>query len=253
MNSQTLNSYNNYAPEYASSADLKGLNKFIEKPAMFDLLPDITGDRVICLGCGSGDECFEMIKRGAKSVLGLDASYGMIEQARKKYKHVEDISFIVGDFANIEQDYRKFDLVYSSLAFHYEKNFEELIRGIKKFFAKGSVLLFSMSHPIRSSYETETIEKNVVKGLAEITLANKETKFVGDYFKTEMIEETWMQGKFQYNYYHHKIEDVFNALSDHHFRILKVVEPKPVDEGTHQIDPKYFKYPPFLIVKCVKT
>ena len=47
-------------------------NNLFEMPALFSLLPDLTGKRVLDLGCGFGEHCMEYIRREAsRSQLGL--------------------------------------------------------------------------------------------------------------------------------------------------------------------------------------
>ena len=49
-------------------------NELIEKPALFALCPDLTGKRVLDMGCGCGENCREFARRGAAEVMGIDIS-----------------------------------------------------------------------------------------------------------------------------------------------------------------------------------
>ncbi len=57
-------------------------NNLFEMPALFSLLPDLTGKRVLDLGCGFGEHCMEYIRRGADRVVGVDISEKMLEVAK---------------------------------------------------------------------------------------------------------------------------------------------------------------------------
>ena len=60
-----------------------GLNKVMEEPAIRSLMPDLTGKRVLDLGCGFGHVARYARKMGAAEVLGVDISDRMIEAARQ--------------------------------------------------------------------------------------------------------------------------------------------------------------------------
>jgi cyclopropane fatty-acyl-phospholipid synthase-like methyltransferase len=48
------------------------------------MLPDLKGKRVLDLGCGFGWHCRYAVEQGAKSVIGIDISERMLNEARKK-------------------------------------------------------------------------------------------------------------------------------------------------------------------------
>ncbi len=47
-------------------------------------MPDVTGLRILDLGCGTGEHCKEYIEMGASKVTGIDISEKMLEVAREK-------------------------------------------------------------------------------------------------------------------------------------------------------------------------
>ena len=60
-------------------------NNLLEQPAISALLPDLTGKTVLDLGCGYGQNCYDFVKRGAKSVIGVDIAEKMLQVARTEY------------------------------------------------------------------------------------------------------------------------------------------------------------------------
>jgi hypothetical protein len=73
-----------------------GLDAAPEWPALKALLPPMLGLKVVDLGCGYGWFCRWASEQGADSVLGLDVSQKMLEQARKttstsniRYEHAD--------------------------------------------------------------------------------------------------------------------------------------------------------------------
>ncbi len=57
------------------------MNEVVEKPTMFSLLPDLTGKKVLDLGCGTGVHLAHYLTLGAEKVVGLDLSELMLQQA----------------------------------------------------------------------------------------------------------------------------------------------------------------------------
>jgi len=114
-------SYNNYADKWAQKMQSGGdsAHKYLEKPAMYKKLPDLKNKSVLCVGCGSGEECNHIKSLGAKKVVGIDISKELINQAKKNYP---DIEFYVMDIEKLNFPKSSFNFIYSSLALHYLKD-----------------------------------------------------------------------------------------------------------------------------------
>ena len=56
---------------------------------------------------------------------------------------------------DLSMDLGSFDIVLSSLAFHYIKDFENLVENISKWLVPGGYLIFSVEHPVFTSYGTQ--------------------------------------------------------------------------------------------------
>jgi SAM-dependent methyltransferase len=124
-----------------------GLEGAAEWPTLRALLPDMSGRRVLDLGCGFGWFCRWAREAGARSVTGLDVSEKMLERARADTND----SAITYERADLET-YRiaagAFDLIYSSLTFHYLENLRALIDQFHDGLAPDGYLVFSAEHPI---------------------------------------------------------------------------------------------------------
>src|SRR3989344_1668750 len=81
----TIESYNKYtiksAEKMRSGKNIK--HTFLEKPAMYKKLPDLKGKTVLCIGCGTGEECEHIKSLGAKRVVGIDISKERINFLKK--------------------------------------------------------------------------------------------------------------------------------------------------------------------------
>ncbi len=125
----------------------EGLAGAGEWEALKLLLPEFHGLRVLDMGCGYGWHCAWAAEQGAASVLGIDLSIRMLEEAERRnanpvisYKRMalEDAAFAPASF----------DVVLSSLAFHYVRDIEELFRRIHTWLAPGGDFVFSAEHPV---------------------------------------------------------------------------------------------------------
>lgn len=96
------------------------------------LLDPQKGERILDLGCGTGDLACEISTLGA-SVIGMDFSKEMIEKARKKYSH---INFYIenGEAFSVEQS---FDAVFSNAALHWMKNPEKVLACVWQALSEG--------------------------------------------------------------------------------------------------------------------
>ena len=81
---------------------------------LLDLLAPKPGERILDLGCGTGQLTAKIADAGA-SVLGLDASPDMIGQARQNYPRLQ---FKLEDATAMQFD-SDFDAVFSNAALHW--------------------------------------------------------------------------------------------------------------------------------------
>ncbi|HXA64014.1 MAG TPA: methyltransferase domain-containing protein [Bryobacteraceae bacterium] len=81
-----------------------------------ELLAAKSGERILDIGCGTGQLTAEIAKQGAQ-VVGLDNSANMIGQARQNYP---GLSFVLGDATSFHFE-EPFDAVFSNAALHWVK------------------------------------------------------------------------------------------------------------------------------------
>ena len=114
---------------------------------MQKLMPDSKGKAILDIGCGYGHNCLHFAENGAAHVTGIDISEKMLKEARRNYAHPV-ITYMRMDMAELGTLNNSYDLVYSSLAFHYAEDFPALVHDIYKLLRPGGILLFSQMHPI---------------------------------------------------------------------------------------------------------
>ena len=97
-----------------------------------ELLAPKTGERILDVGCGTGQLTAEIAASGAE-VAGIDRSAEMIGEARRKFP---ELQFEVMDAREIRMD-RKFDAVFSNAALHWIKEPERVIAGVARVLEPG--------------------------------------------------------------------------------------------------------------------
>jgi SAM-dependent methyltransferase len=126
---------------------VEGLAGAPEWPALRALLPQMSGQQVIDLGCGYGWFSRWAVEQGASSVLGLDVSTKMLERAAGAGVDSR-ITYRLADLERLQLPSANFTLAYSSLAFHYITDLGALLRTIYDALAPNGKLVFSIEHPI---------------------------------------------------------------------------------------------------------
>ncbi|MBD2705327.1 methyltransferase domain-containing protein [Spirosoma sp. BT702] len=84
------------------------------------LLDPQPGERILDLGCGTGELTARIAERGAE-VIGLDASLSMIAKARESFPH---LSFQQGDARDFGTD-QPFDALFSNATLHWINETEQ--------------------------------------------------------------------------------------------------------------------------------
>ncbi|KQZ13403.1 MULTISPECIES: bifunctional 2-polyprenyl-6-hydroxyphenol methylase/3-demethylubiquinol 3-O-methyltransferase UbiG [unclassified Mesorhizobium] len=124
-----------------------GLAGAPEWPSLRALLPPLSGASVIDLGCGFGWFCRWAREQGAFDVLGLDVSRNMLERARNETQD-PNIRYEIADLEQLMLPAASFDLVYSSLAFHYIVDLDTMLNTVHRALKPGGRLVFSAEHPL---------------------------------------------------------------------------------------------------------
>ncbi|MGZ7458820.1 class I SAM-dependent methyltransferase [Pseudomonas sp. Ma2-10] len=124
-----------------------GLGGAPEWASIQAVLPDLSGKRVIDLGCGYGWFCRSARAAGAAEVIGVDVSEKMLARARELTDD-PGISYRLGDLEQLALPSQEFDLVYSSLTLHYLPDLAPLLTAIHQALQPGGWLVFTTEHPI---------------------------------------------------------------------------------------------------------
>ncbi|MBB6220987.1 class I SAM-dependent methyltransferase [Rhizobium leguminosarum] len=218
------------------------LNEVVERPAIWSLMPNPENLVVADLGCGSGDMVRDLCAKGAKEVLGIDASERMIAEATHSSVHPA-ARFVARPLETLELPEKTYDLVVSSLALHYVEPYDRLVSDIRRALKPGARFVFSVEHPIVTCARREW----------ETSADGERTHWPVDHYADEgsrMIRWLGLDVPRQ----HRTVSSYLNALIDNGFVIERVLEPMPDDDAIARwprlADQR--RRPPFLLVSARK-
>ncbi len=236
------------------SPDDKGdINRqLIIDPAMWKLIGDVDGLRVLDAGCGNGYFCRILAQRGA-IVTGVDHSESLIVYCQKKEKEQKlGIIYFVSSLDSLPMiEDQSFDLIISNIVFidvlPYKKALEELARVLKS----SGRFLWSNLHPIFARIT------NTMYRLPFDTVRNEERigMLIDRYFDTGGTLISWgnMKPIWQFD---RTLSEYSTALKQVGFVIREIVEPKP-DINVIKNHPRELAFdadriPYFIIYECIK-
>ena len=220
--SPSFNDYDSFAEAYTIESDVGIQNAYYERPAILTLAGDVSGRRILDIGCGSGPLFASLRDRGA-IVTGADKSAGMIEQARKRLG--DDADLLVADLTEpLPFPDSAFDDVVASLVLHYLEDWGPPLAELRRVLRLGGRLIVAVDHP----FATTAME----------LLAGRRTTYLATYRWTE----EWTMGgqTAQMSFWNRPIHAMTDAFTAAGFRISILSEPQPAPEA-RGIDPDGFR------------
>lgn len=232
--------FNQYSQMQRSKEGLQGAGEWHQLRKM---LPDFKGKRVLDLGCGFGWHCIYAAEQGAEYVLGTDISEKMLEVAKKQtespvveYRRMamEDIDFAAGSF----------DVVISSLAFHYIESFDAVCAKISDCLTDKGDFVFSFEHPV---FTAEGSQQWYVNDQSEKLFWPVDNYFYEGKRTANFLGEDVVK-------YHRTLSTYVSSLLDNGFCITGFSEPEP-DPAMLKKYPEFkdeLRRPMFLIISARK-
>lgn len=208
--------FEQYSKMSRSVDGLKGAGEWHELEKM---LPDFEGKRMLDLGCGFGWHCIYAAEHGATSVIGIDLSEKMLAEAKKKTTFPQ-VQYVRQGIEEIDYAPNSFDVVVSSLAFHYIQSFEDICQKVNQCLVSGGDFVFSVEHPVFTAQGTQDWIYDAAGNRLHWPVdryfdeAQRTSIFLGE----EVIK------------YHKTMTTYLNTLLKNGFEITGIVEPEPAAE-----------------------
>lgn len=217
---------NSFFEQYSRmTRSVMGLQGAGEWHALRELLPCFKGKSMLDLGCGYGWHCKYAVDHGATSVVGIDLSAKMIQKAQEinadplidyRVMAIEDFDYASGPF----------DVVVSSLTFHYISSFDGICKDVNRCLKSGGEFIFSVEHPIFTAHGTQEWHKN--------THGEIEHWPVDNYF-SEGVRSANFLGE-EVHKYHRTLTTYITKLLFNGFEITNLVEPQPEIEMLNTVE-----------------
>lgn len=119
-----------YSPGRTWEATTRGLMELVE---LGDVLDIASGDGVLA----------ELLARHAKSVTCVDISHAVIEAARKRLSHFDNVDFHEGDMHDLPFEDGRFDQVFAMHALSYSRTPEQVIQQAARVLKPGGQLILT--------------------------------------------------------------------------------------------------------------
>ena len=235
---------------------------YVNNPAFLEMLPDISGMRVLDVGCGEGTNTRLLANLGA-TMVGIDVSEGMITAARDhEADEPRGIEYHVapGNDLRVFGD-GSFDAVVSTMAMMDMADYAGCVREVARVLKVGGFFQFSITHPCTMTRRWRWIRDEDGRRLGVL---------VGDSFGLESEKrgteiEEWYFGAapaevkakarpFRTPRFFRTLTEYFNTLIDAGFVVERVGEPRASEEAAARCpdvaDTWIVCY--FLIFRCRK-
>lgn len=193
----------------------KGLAGAGEWETLEKLLPGLNDKRILDLGCGFGWHCQYAMEHRAKSVTGVDLSENMLQIAKEKTD--KRITYLRMPIEDISFDNNSFDVVISSLAFHYIESFQPVAEKIAACLVPGGEFVFSAEHPVFTSYGSQDWYYDEHGNILHFPI---DRYFLEGERTTDFLGEKVIK-------YHRTLTTYLNILLQSGFEITGIAEPQP--------------------------
>ena len=244
-----MNTYTNQdAISMWSSAALAHANDFGEQgdfarehmlnPAIFAMLGDPYGKRILDAGCGQGYLCRLLAKRGA-SVVGIEPAEGWLQLAiAREAAAPMGITYIQEDLSSLDSQHSHlgtFDVVIANMVFMDIPDDEPAIFNCIKVLKPGGSLIFSLSHPCFEEESASWGEQGYVA--------------VREYLREHIIPQTFASRV------HRPLGHYLNLIARSGCILRQVIEPGLTAEWV-QHGPQYARnhhVPNFIVIHATKA
>ncbi|MBI9011603.1 MAG: class I SAM-dependent methyltransferase [Clostridiales bacterium] len=223
----------------------------IEWPTINEMMPNIKGQKVLDLGCGTGRFSFFFEEFSPRKILGVDISSGMLDIARREAKKINStIEFQQKDIEGfLLSENQEYDFIFSSTTFHYIEDLEKLFKSISSILSNNGTCIISVIHPVYSAhYPLSDGDRLPTDEEWQIQyLDTSERSYVQPWIEYSDDVENFLSTS-----YHHTFSNYCTAVLRSGLKIEEIREPLPPIEWKEKFPNKYnacMRKPTFMILK----
>jgi len=189
-------------------------------PNLFDVLGEVSGKRILDVGCGDGALSQELELRGA-IVEGFDFSEKMIDAAReRKKKNKLKATFMVGSVHDPDlYEHESFDILIANMVLHELDDLEKVVESLLQHLKPGGTFIFSIFHPAFDMNISQAVNYTDLDRALEENSARWQYEITTPY-KTEVrYERSYAFSDKLIPYYFRPIETYVRTLIDNEIRV----------------------------------
>lgn len=213
---------------FADHAENSRHNAYVDRPAMLDLVGDVSGQRILDAGCGAGHHAAILVEQGA-SVVGLEGSSTLVAHAQSRLGDRAEIRQHDLDTPLVTLADESFDGVVCALVLHHLRDRPSFLGEVFRVIRPGGWFALSTSHP-----------------------ASDWRHFQDSYFSQEWVDLTASDGKIKIRYQRMSLETLVQEVLSAGFILERLIEPRPID-ALRELDPvayeKLNRNPSFLALR----
>lgn len=229
---ETKDLYNSHAKKWVRS-EAVSLSDFTGRAPLLKLCADLTSKKVLDMGCGEGYVSRRLLSSNPVSIIGVDISSEMVENARSQNDDPR-LKFQVGDATSLEFSNGSFDLVVAVFVYNYVSTSEMIcsMREVRRVLSEGGRFIFTVPHPFMpfAAQQSGTFHFDF-SGYDYFTARDK--KVDGVIKRRDGVSLPVQMS-------HRTIADYFFALERAGFKTLPYIDELTATDDLVQFDPDFF-------------
>lgn len=223
--------YDDMASWFEEQSRASFYNAHYDRPAVLELVGDVSGQRVLDAGCGAG-HYFEALRSKGAEVVGVDGSAELLARARDRLG--DDVELVHHDLnapLRVFED-ASFDGVVSALVYHHLDDRTGFLAELRRVLRGGGWLVFSTSHPVADWFQGGGSYFDVLRTSVDFDPAG---------------------GRYEVPFWRMPLTTLLDEVLGAGFRLERLVEPVPPPES-REVDERLYRRltrePAFLTLRC---
>jgi trans-aconitate 2-methyltransferase len=173
-------------------------------------------ERIVDLGCGSGDHTVELARRSQNgSALGIDSSPAMIGRATRLRETLDEdlgrrVNFILGDMRDFSAD-REYTIIFSNAAFQWMREHQSVLAACYRALRPGGALAVQM--PANENEDAQVTMMAIAAeapwnaALGTLQTPSKETVLTPEEYRAILASIGFIDLDCHYHTFHHPMRN----------------------------------------------